>query len=178
MFQEELTFGNIRNNLHGLAPSATSRSLRDFKSISLWSFFASIPQCISRDLAILTAATNVIKLNHHWEQFAYYHYYKWALLEFKPTWITFGLAWSNIPLNVAATLLKGHTVIFSDEFEPGGRIRLHERVWNENHMHAIEYALQNIKYKNISSWVIQWSRQIVEQSNCTYIHIAEFIWIQ
>ena len=57
----------------------------------------------------------------------------------------FGLAWSNIPLDVAATLLKGHTVIFSDEFEPGGRIRLHERVWNENHMHAIEYALQNKK---------------------------------
>ena len=102
MFQEELTFGNIRNNLHGLAPSATSRSLRDFKSISLWSFFASIPQCISRDLAILTAATNIIKLNHHLEQFANYHYHKWALWELKPTWIMCDMAWSSVD----ALLLK------------------------------------------------------------------------
>lgn len=47
-------------HLQGLAPSATRSSLRDFKSISLWSFFASIPQCMSRDLAILTAATKQV----------------------------------------------------------------------------------------------------------------------
>lgn len=48
-----------QDSLHGLAPSATNKSLSEAKLMSLWSFWARSPQCISLDFTMATEAAKI-----------------------------------------------------------------------------------------------------------------------
>lgn len=48
-----------QESLHGLAPSATNKSLSEAKLMSLWSFWARSPQCISLDFTMATEAAKI-----------------------------------------------------------------------------------------------------------------------
>ena len=60
-------------DLHGLAPSATNSSLREAKLMSLWSFWARSPQCMSRDFTMATEAANQFRRKHEsWQKDQHY----------------------------------------------------------------------------------------------------------
>lgn len=75
-----------QKNLQGLAPSATRRRRRVVKLTSLWSFWASKPQCMSLDFTTATDAVynkhllhTIISLDHifkHKNLAFFLHYFK------------------------------------------------------------------------------------------------------
>lgn len=123
---KESTRKHHSTDLQGLAPSATRSNLREERLMSLWSFLASIPQCMSLDLARLTAAEMKV-----------------AMSELIPQGTTKPRAhnsvWSRSAIGRQTSTL---TVISGDKLEPRGGICLHQRVRNKYYVHTIEDALK------------------------------------
>lgn len=139
----------LQDSLHGLAPSATNKSLSEAKLMSLWSFWARSPQCISLDFTMATEAAKIYN-----DLYVYMCFLvntnkilteklqceKQKSSKYYPHWDC-GLNLADLISN-ALNVLSFSTFILGYHLHPGSWINFHQRIWNKYHMHAIKHTLK------------------------------------